>query len=72
MRSNKVVGVNLRTDRLTLAMVDPSDSTALAAVADKLPDVHVKAVVCVEDALLTFFDEFFGKGEWSRGRGHKR
>jgi type II secretory ATPase GspE/PulE/Tfp pilus assembly ATPase PilB-like protein len=61
MRSNRVVGMNLRADKLTLAMVDPSDSHATNAVRDKLPDLQIKPVVCVEDALVTFLDDFFGK-----------
>ena len=61
MRSNRVVGTNLRANKLTLAMVDPSDSHATSAVRDKLPDMQIKPVVCVEDALVTFLDEFFGK-----------
>ena len=63
MRSNKVVGISHLGDRLTLAMVDPSDSAVLAEVQNKLAAVHIKSVVCVEDDLEEFLDEFFGESD---------
>jgi type II secretory ATPase GspE/PulE/Tfp pilus assembly ATPase PilB-like protein len=74
MRSNRVVGVSLRADKLTLAMVDPSDAHATSAVREKLPDLQLKTVVCVEDALSRFLNEFFAKADdaakENNGDGH--
>jgi type II secretory ATPase GspE/PulE/Tfp pilus assembly ATPase PilB-like protein len=74
MRSNRVVGTHVGSNKLTLAMVDPSDSHATGAVRAKLPDMQIKTVVCVEDALVTFLNEFFGKRneavKESNGDGH--
>jgi type II secretory ATPase GspE/PulE/Tfp pilus assembly ATPase PilB-like protein len=73
MRSHRVVGVSVRSQKLTLAMVDPSDSHASSAVKEKLPDLQVKTVVCVEDALVTFLNDFFGTthaAKETNGDGH--
>jgi type II secretory ATPase GspE/PulE/Tfp pilus assembly ATPase PilB-like protein len=55
-------------------MVDPSDAHATSAVREKLPDLQLKTVVCVEDALSRFLNEFFGKAEdaakENNGDGH--
>jgi type II secretory ATPase GspE/PulE/Tfp pilus assembly ATPase PilB-like protein len=69
MRANLVVGVSHNGDRLTLAMADPSDTSLIADVQTKVPGVHVKPVVCVEDDLLEFLDEFFGKSN-DNGNGN--
>jgi type II secretory ATPase GspE/PulE/Tfp pilus assembly ATPase PilB-like protein len=70
MRDNLVVGVSHIGDRLTLAMADPSDTAVIADVQSKIPGVHVKPVVCVEDDLIDFLNEVFGKPKESGNNGN--
>lgn len=70
MRANLVVGISHIGDRLTLAMADPSDTSLIQDVQTQVPGVHVKPVVCVEDDLLEFLDEFFGRGAQDNGNGN--
>lgn len=70
MRANLVVGISHIGDRLTLAMADPSDNSVIADVQTQIPGIHVKPVVCVEDDLIEFLNEFFGKsGDNGNGNG---
>ncbi|HEY9683921.1 MAG TPA: ATPase, T2SS/T4P/T4SS family [Oculatellaceae cyanobacterium] len=69
MRANLVVGISHIGDRLTLAMADPSDTSVIADVQTQIPGIHVKPVVCVEDDLIEFLNEFFGKSS-DNGNGN--
>jgi len=60
MREYRILGIQKQQDKLTLAMADPSDSTALAEAQRILPGIAIKTVVCVEDDLVAFLNKTFG------------
>ena len=59
MRLHNLVCIVLHGDRVTVAMVDPSDINAVEDVKSRLPGKQIKTVVCVEDDLHEFLDNFF-------------
>jgi type IV pilus assembly protein PilB len=59
MRLHNLVCIILQGDRVTVAMVDPSDINAVEDVKSRLPGKQIKSVVCVEDDLHQFLDNFF-------------
>jgi type II secretory ATPase GspE/PulE/Tfp pilus assembly ATPase PilB-like protein len=59
MRLHNLVCISNQGDRLTVAMVDPSDINAVEDVKSRLPGKQIKSVVCVEDDLHQFLDNFF-------------
>ncbi|CAN5451810.1 hypothetical protein BH10CYA1_BH10CYA1_26680 [soil metagenome] len=62
MRSLTVVPVSQEGERITLAMVDPSDSAAVDEVKMKLAPRQLKTVVCLEEEFFRFVDKAFGVG----------
>ncbi len=63
IREQLAVPVSQQGERLTIAMVDPSDPAALDEVKSKLGDRQVKTVVCLEEEFFKFIDKAFGVQE---------
>lgn len=61
MRLHQLVCISLQDQRVTLAMADPSDASALEDVKSRLPGFQIKAVVCLEDEVEEFLNNFFAK-----------
>lgn len=65
IRSHMAVPVSQEGERITIAMVDPSDSAAVDEVKKKLTARQLKTVVCLEEEFFRFVDKAFGVGEKS-------
>lgn len=65
IRSQMVVPVSREGERVTVAMVDPSDSAAIDEVKKKLDTRQLKTVVCLEEEFFRFVDKAFGVEEKS-------
>lgn len=65
IRAQLVVPVSREGERVTVAMVDPSDSAAVDEVKKKLDTRQLKTVVCLEEEFFRFVDKAFGGGEQS-------
>ncbi len=65
IRSQLAVPVSQEGERITIAMVDPSDSAAVDEVKKKLTARHLKTVVCLEEEFFRFVDKAFGVAEKS-------
>lgn len=63
IRSQMVVPVSREGERVTVAMVDPSDSAAVDEVKKKLDARQLKTVVCLEEEFFRFVDKAFGVDE---------
>ncbi len=63
IREQLAVPVSQQGERLTIAMVDPSDPAALDEVKSKLGDRQLKTVVCLEEEFFKFVDKAFGVQE---------
>ncbi len=65
IRSQLVVPVSREGERVTVAMVDPSDSAAVDEVKKKLESRQLKTVVCLEEEFFRFIDKAFKVSEKS-------
>jgi len=65
IRAQLAVPVSQQGERLTIAMVDPSDSTAVDEVKRKLAGRQLKTVVCLEEEFVKFVDKAFRPEETS-------
>ncbi|MBS1952747.1 MAG: Flp pilus assembly complex ATPase component TadA [Cyanobacteria bacterium SZAS-4] len=65
IRAQMVVPVSREGDRVTVAMVDPSDSAAVDEVKKKLDSRQLKTVVCLEEEFFRFVDKAFAVEEQS-------
>ncbi len=65
IRALLAVPVSQEGERVTVAMVDPSDSAAVDEVKKKLASRQLKTVVCLEEEFFRFVDKAFGLGEQS-------
>jgi type II secretory ATPase GspE/PulE/Tfp pilus assembly ATPase PilB-like protein len=63
IREQLAVPVSQQGERLTIAMVDPSDPAALDEVKSKLGDRQLKTVVCLEEEFFKFVDKAFAVQE---------
>jgi type II secretory ATPase GspE/PulE/Tfp pilus assembly ATPase PilB-like protein len=61
MRLHQLVCIHQQDNRITVAMVDPSDVSACDDLKSRLPGVQFKMVVCLEDELEEFLNSFFAK-----------
>jgi type II secretory ATPase GspE/PulE/Tfp pilus assembly ATPase PilB-like protein len=61
MRLHQLVCIHQQDNRVTVAMVDPSDVSACDDLKSRLPGMQVKMVVCLEDELEEFLNAFFAK-----------
>jgi len=61
MRLHQLVCIHQQADRITVAMVDPSDVSACDDLKSRLPGMQFKMVVCLEDELEEFLNSFFAK-----------
>lgn len=59
IRAQLAVPVSQQGERLTIAMVDPSDSAAVDEVKKKLAGRQVKTVVCLEEEFVKFVNKAF-------------
>lgn len=65
IRKHQVVPISKQGDRLTLAMVNPSDSAAIEEVKKLLNQIQIKPVVCLEEE----FDHFIDQAYQNEGNG---
>lgn len=63
IRAQLAVPVSQQGERLTIAMVDPSDSAAVDEVKKKLAGRQLKTVVCLEEEFVKFVDKAFSPEE---------
>ncbi len=57
VRDHMIVPISHEGNRLTLAMVDPSDSAALDSLQASLNGLQLKAVVCLEEDFMQFIPD---------------
>ncbi len=65
MRKYQLVCIHCQGERAIVAMVDPSDNEAIERVKEHLTGLTIKPVVCVEDELIQFLDQFFRQKQQS-------
>lgn len=63
IRAQLAIPVSQQGERLTIAMVDPSDSAAVDEVKRTLAGRQLKTVVCLEEEFVKFVDKAFGVEE---------